>query len=146
MSNALKNLWPYLLALAILFAVAWWGDSLWPGSDIESQQIPETHDTMGKPEIMEVDTVQKERAFEMDTAPVTDVKQRLWHVVISSVKERESAEKYAATLAVDEVKVHYVEYLDTYRVVYGSFASIRGAQEAYREIEGRYPEAWLVYF
>ncbi len=69
-----------------------------------------------------------------------------WRLVVSSVKEKSRAERLASEIGNPQVEILYVDYLNTYRVVCGSFNELRQAQERYAEVQQDFPEAWLVYY
>ncbi len=71
---------------------------------------------------------------------------KMWRLIIGSVPEKEKAERLAVKSGYPDVKLMYIEDLQTYRLVYGSYDDIRDAQQAFSEIQGRFPEAWMVFF
>ena len=73
-----------------------------------------------------------------------DLKQ--WRVVVSSMPSRELADKFIDRHNIEHADVLYVDRLDTYRVVYASFAELSDAQTEFSIIRSDYPDAWLVYF
>lgn len=153
MSNAFKKLWPYLLALAVLFGVAILTEDhlpfkLFPDNeevvDVDTTSV--TVDSVQVEQVMIEDTIQKEEVAEevLEVGAIEGQKQ--WCLVVSSMPTQDLAEKYAEKVTDADAVVRFVEYLNTYRVVYGSYNDLRDAQSAYERVSAEYPNAWLVYF
>lgn len=79
-----------------------------------------------------------------DSDPAGQAKQ--WRLVLASLDSRERAERYIDRKGISGAQVMYVDRLNTYRVVYRSFANLREAQQEYEQLLARYPDAWLVHF
>lgn len=154
MSNALKKLWPYLLALAVLFGIAVLTEEHLPFSIFS-----ENEDTVDNAEqdsaVVEVDSLSLVPPIAEDTViaePVVEIEhhvestEKQWCLVISSMPTKEKADEFAAKVPGGNASVRFVEYLDTYRVVYGSYTDLRDAQAAYEGVSAEYPNAWLVLF
>lgn len=70
----------------------------------------------------------------------------MWRIVVGSVGDQSKAEAMRDKLGSSGAEVIYVSSLNTYRVVYGSYADLGGAQQAIETIQARYPQAWMVRF
>ncbi len=81
---------------------------------------------------------------EEQEAEVSSIKQ--WRVVVSSMPTQSLADKFRDRNGVSQAQVYYVDRLNTYRVVYGSFPELSDAQVEFGIIKSEFPDAWLVYF
>ena len=153
MNNALKKIWPYLLGLLVLFGVAIVTEDYLPFNlfgDHEDEgmtTVLDSSDTYSdsvdaEPEAM-IDT------SEQDTVVVVEQeveRVRQWHLVVGSVPDKERAEAFASRFRDNHPEIRYIERLDTYRIIYGSYMDLREAQLAYESIKNDYPDAWVVLF
>lgn len=151
MSTGLKKAWPYVIVLVLLGAVAVLTEDYLPfdlfgnNEDVEDSVATEV-DSLQVEEVIPVDTVVFDTIVEEVMSEVIEeevVKE--WCLVIASVPSRDHADRIAAK-AGGNAKVKYVEYLDTYRVVYDRYSSLAEAQNGFDEVSHQYPKAWLVYF
>ena len=153
MSTGLKKAWPYVIVLVLLGAVAVLTEDYLPFDLFGNNE--EVEDSVAT----EIDSVQVEEVVPMDTTVLDTIVEEVipevieveeeavkeWCLVIASVPSRDHAERIA-TKAGENAKVKYVEYLDTYRVVYNRYSSLAEAQNGFDEVSHQYPKAWLVYF
>jgi|SRR5690606_36983673 len=152
MSNGAKKAWPYIIVLIVLAAVAIFTEDYMPFDLFGNNEKVE--DTV----TAKVDTITIEPVITMDTTTVADTAiqeevpvveessaEKQWRLVVASVPSKEEAENIAVSVG-GNTSVKYVEYLDTYRVVYDSYPNLRDAQSGFDEISLQYPKAWLVYF
>ncbi|AEV32919.1 sporulation related protein [Owenweeksia hongkongensis DSM 17368] len=151
MSKGLKKAWPYIVVLLLLAAVAvFTGDEL-PfdifGNEKESKDSIELPvDSAVVDEVIPADTVMVDTvSMEVEPKLVDESTVKEWRLVVASLPNKEHAERIATSLG-GEANTIYVEYLDTYRVVYNSYSSLPEAQNGFDEISQQYPKAWLVYF
>ncbi|WP_417592361.1 SPOR domain-containing protein [Owenweeksia hongkongensis] len=151
MSKGLKKAFPYIIVLLLLAAVAVFTEDYLPfdmfGNNEEQQDSVELPvDSVIVEEVVPVDTVAIDTGLVVDEPEMIEESTiKEWRLVIASLPNREHADRIASSLG-GEAAVKYVEYLDTYRVVYGSFESLPEAQNGFDEISQQYPEGWLVYF
>ncbi|WP_417601198.1 SPOR domain-containing protein [Owenweeksia hongkongensis] len=151
MSKGLKKAFPYIIVLLLLAAVAVFTEDYLPFDMFENNR--EEQDSVELPvdsvvveEVDPVDTVVIDTGLAVDDPVLVEESSiKEWRLVIASLPNREHADRIATSLGGDAT-VKYVGYLDTYRVVYGSFESLPEAQNGFDEISQQYPEAWLVYF
>lgn len=151
MSKFFRKLWPYLLALVLLVLIALIGDG--------RLKVPFFNkDSDGDLDTVAVDVdsldVETEPVYEpaiaaedtMQVVPQNEVvREKMWRLVVGSFPEKERAQRLADKLS-NGAELMFVDYMGTYRVVYGSYSDLAGAQEAYSQIEADYPESWVVYF
>lgn len=151
MSKFFRKLWPYLLALVLLVLIALIGDGRLKvpffnnDSDSDLDTVAVDMDSLGvenepiyEPAIAVEDTAQAVAQNEV-------VREKMWRLVVGSFPEKERAQRLADKLS-NGAELMFVDYMGTYRVVYGSYSDLAGAQEAYSQIEADYPESWVVYF
>lgn len=153
MSKGVKKAWPYIIILVVLASVAILSEDYLPFDLFGNNKLVEDTTTV------EVDSLEiEEDIAPVDTAVIADTLfeeyvpevldqpvRKEWCLVVASTPNKDLADKIAAKTGVN-ANVKYVEYLDTYRVVYNSYANLREAQVAFDEISIQYPKAWLVYF
>ncbi len=98
--------------------------------------------------IFNVDLAELRKASRTSSMDYTEpsVESKQWRIVVSSLKSRSRAEKYANSFNKPDVSIHYISELDTHRVVFSSHQNLREAQESYQLIVNRHPDAWIVYF
>ena len=151
MSKFFRKLWPYLLALVLLVLIALIGDGRLKvpffnkdsGSDLDTvavdvDSLDVEAEPVHEPAIAAEDTMQVVPQNEV-------VREKMWRLVVGSFPEKERAQRLADKLS-NGAELMFVDYMGTYRVVYGSYSDLAGAQEAYSQIEADYPESWVVYF
>lgn len=151
MSKFFRKLWPYLLALVWLVLIALIGDGRLKvpffnnDSDSDLDTVAVDMDSLGvenepiyEPAIAVEDTAQAVAQNEV-------VREKMWRLVVGSFPEKERAQRLADKLS-NGAELMFVDYMGTYRVVYGSYSDLAGAQQAYSQIEPDYPESWVVYF
>lgn len=151
MSKFFRKLWPYLLALVLLVLIALIGDGRLKvpffnkdsGSDLDTVAVDvDSLDVEAEPNYEP--TVAAEDT--MQVVPQNEVvREKMWRLVVGSFPEKERAQRLADKLS-NGAELMFVDYMGTYRVVYGSYSDLAGAQEAYSQIEADYPESWVVYF
>lgn len=153
MSKGVKKAWPYIIILVVLAAVAILSEDYLPFDLFGNNKLVKDTTTV------EVDSLEiEEDIAPVDTAVIADTLfeeyvpevldqpvRKEWCLVVASTPNKDLADTIAAKTGVN-ANVKYVEYLDTYRVVYNSYANLREAQVAFDEISIQYPKAWLVYF
>lgn len=153
MSKGVKKAWPYIVILVVLAAIAILSEDYLPFDLFGNNKVVEDTTTV------EVDSLEiEEDIAPLDTAVIADTLYgeyvpevvdepvaKEWCLVVASTPSKDLADKIAAKTGI-RASVKYVEYLDTYRVVYNSYANLREAQVAFDEISIQYPKAWLVYF
>lgn len=160
MPDYLKKIWMYLIPLFILGVVATC-DSDFSIKNPFSKE-PETGaldsasvDSTTNQSLAVEDTLKKQpygtspdslmvEAPSQESDPLQ--KRRKWRLIVGSLADRDRAEKLADATNHPQTEIMYVEYLDSYRVVYASFEDLREAQIKFSEVQARYPEAWLVYY
>lgn len=149
----MKKAWPYIIILVVLAAVAILSEDYLPFDLFGNNKLVKDTTTV------EVDSLEiEEDIAPVDTAVIADTLfeeyvpevldqpvRKEWCLVVASTPNKDLADTIAAKTGVN-ANVKYVEYLDTYRVVYNSYANLREAQVAFDEISIQYPKAWLVYF
>ena len=151
MSKFFRKLWPYLLALVLLVLIALIGDGRLKipffnkdsGSDLDTvavdvDSLDVEAEPVYEPAIVAEDTMQVIPQNEV-------VREKMWRLVVGSFPNKERAQRLADKLS-NGAELMFVDYMGTYRVVYGSYSDLAGAQEAYSQIEADYPESWVVYF
>lgn len=151
MSKFFRKLWPYLLVLVLLVLIALIGDGRLKvpffnkdsGSDLDTvavdvDSLDVEAEPIYEPAIAAEDTMQVVPQNEV-------VREKMWRLVVGSFPEKERAQRLADKLS-NGAELMFVDYMGTYRVVYGSYSDLAGAQEAYSQIEADYPESWVVYF
>lgn len=151
MSKFFRKLWPYLLALVLLVLIALIGDGRLKvpffnkdsGSDLDTvtvdvDSLDVEAEPIYEPTVAADDTMQVVPQNEV-------VREKMWRLVVGSFPEKERAQRLADKLS-NGAELMFVDYMGTYRVVYGSYSDLAGAQEAYSQIEADYPESWVVYF
>lgn len=151
MSKFFRKLWPYLLALVLLVLIALIGDgrlkvpffNKYSDGDldtvvVEVDSLDVEAEPVHEPAIAAEDTMQVVPQNEV-------VREKMWRLVVGSFPEKERAQRLADKLS-NGAELMFVDYMGTYRVVYGSYSDLAGAQEAYSQIEADYPESWVVYF
>lgn len=151
MSKFFRKLWPYLLALVLLVLVALIGDGRLKvpffnkdsGSDLDTvavdvDSLDVEAEPIYEPTVAAEDTMQVVPQHEV-------VREKMWRLVVGSFPEKERAQRLADKLS-NGAELMFVDYMGTYRVVYGSYSDLAGAQQAYSQIEPDYPESWVVYF
>lgn len=151
MSKFFRKLWPYLLALVLLVLIALIGDGRLKvpffnkdsGSDLDTvavdvDSLDVEAEPIYEPAIAVEDTAQAVAQNEV-------VREKMWRLVVGSFPEKERAQRLADKLS-NGAELMFVDYMGTYRVVYGSYSDLAGAQQAYSQIEPDYPESWVVYF
>ena len=151
MSKFFRKLWPYLLALVLLVLIALIGDGRLKvpffnkdsGSDLDTATVDvDSLDVEAEP-IYEPTVAADDT---MQVVPQNEVvREKMWRLVVGSFPEKERAQRLADKLS-NGAELMFVDYMGTYRVVYGSYSDLAGAQEAYSQIEADYPESWVVYF
>lgn len=151
MSKFFRKLWPYLLALVLLVLIALIGDGRLKvpffnkdsGSDLDTATVDvDSLDVEAEP-IYEPTVAADDT---MQVVPQNEVvREKMWRLVVGSFPEKEMAQRLADKLS-NGAELMFVDYMGTYRVVYGSYSDLAGAQEAYYKIEADYPESWVVYF
>lgn len=151
MSKFFRKLWPYLLALVLLVLIALIGDGRLKvpffnkdsGSDLDTMAVDvDSLDVEAEP-VYEPATAAEDT---MQVVPQNEVvREKMWRLVVGSFPEKERAQRLADKLS-NGAELMFVDYMGTYRVVYGSYSDLAGAQEAYSQIEADYPESWVVYF
>lgn len=151
MSKFFRKLWPYLLALVLLVLIALVGDGRLKvpffnkDSDSDLDTVAVDVDSLD----VEAEPVHEPAIAAEDTMQVVPqnevVREKMWRLVVGSFPEKERAQRLADKLS-NGAELMFVDYMGTYRVVYGSYSDLAGAQEAYSQIEADYPESWVVYF
>ncbi len=165
MTEGLRKIWLYLIPLALLAVVATCDTDFNlknPFDDADSavdstSESPTDMDSITGNQTPITDTLSQQAATESPSEPVASNSptpgvhhgsngQEMWRLVIGSVPQKEKAEALAAKTGNSNVEIFYVDELSTYRLVYGSYANIQDAQQAFSEIQEKFPEAWMVFF
>lgn len=151
MSKFFRKLWPYLLALVLLVLIALIGDGRLKvpffnkDSDSDLDTVAVDVDSLD----VEAEPIYEPTVAADDTMQVVPqnevVREKMWRLVVGSFPEKERAQRLADKLS-NGAELIFVDYMGTYRVVYGSYSDLAGAQDAYSQIEADYPESWVVYF
>lgn len=138
----------YLVPLALLGLVATC-DSDFTIKNPFSKEKPIASELADTTTAIEEDTVNVPHYTMEDTVKVVEEKEKApskkWRIVIGSLAEESQASQLASDIG-SGGEVLYVEYLGTYRVVYASYTDLLRAQEAFPEVQQRFPQAWLVYY
>ena len=148
MHKGVQKSWMYLVPLALLGLVATCDSDFTIKNPFSKDKgeinTPEPADTVIA---AEVDTVNVPAYEVEDTVEIEEEKAAVkkWRIVIGSVAEKSQADQLASETGAGG-EILYVEYLDTYRVVHTSYSDLSQAQEAFPEIQQRFPQAWLVYY
>jgi len=69
-----------------------------------------------------------------------------WNIVVASVETEEMARKLLQLPAYSDMDYQYVSEVGSYRILAFSGASLLEAQQALRNIQARFPEAWISKF
>ncbi len=72
--------------------------------------------------------------------------EKMWRVVIASISDEAKLQKIAASLGASNSEIVFVPELNTYRLVYDSHTSLHQAQNTLEQVQGKFPDAWLIYF
>ncbi len=152
MSKRAIKAWPYLAALLVLAMIALFSEEYMP-YDLFSKDKRVEEEAPIEMDSAEVVVTLPLDETDLDTSgykanalePIGTTDQKAWRLVVASVPSKERAESIVASIG-NGATVKYVEYLDTYRVVYNSYSSLSEAQNGFDDISHKHPKAWLVYF
>ncbi|MBF98311.1 MAG: hypothetical protein CMI36_04915 [Owenweeksia sp.] len=77
---------------------------------------------------------------------VPDPSAKKWRIIIASLASSERAQEYVNRLGYPELTIIHVDYLNTNRVAYGEYTSLRDAQLQFEKVVQQHPDAWMVHF
>ncbi len=160
MSDGFRKLWIYIIPLFILGVVATCEDDFSIQNPFaEDESISDSNevssDTLNVARQMDVETPDTSSGsgpvtadVELENSPehTPNNRTKYWRLVVGSVKDRSRAERMVSRIDHPGMEVIYVEYLDTYRIVYETYADLREAQQGFEEMYPRFPDAWIVNF
>lgn len=155
MPQSIRKIWLYLLPLALLGLLAYYGGEFdiknpFGGSEpdleiagdstLASDSVLAAIDQGAPNDSMKVDDAESLIENQQSDNP------KQWRLVIGSLREKIRAEKLLAQSDNPSGSIMYIDRLATYRVVYGSYEDIKAAQLEIPGIQERFSDAWLVYF
>lgn len=95
----------------------------------------------------EVDSVRMTTPDNGTTATADDLSEEKYRVIIASLPSEKAANAWInrlESLDKTDIRVIYIENLDTYRVIYKSYDSYSAARKEQQRIKSNIPDAWII--
>ncbi len=169
MNEGLRKIWMYLIPLGLLAVVATCDTDFDMKNPFSSEDTADTATTgvagMDSIEPLDIDSDSSiiihsdttargsNTSFEGNNPSsqrspigVSQSSEKMWRLVIASVAQKEKAEELASESGYENIQILYVDRLDTYRLVHGSYPSLQDAQNALPATQSKYPETWMAFF